>query len=112
MIFNLGGAVEGEASRFLQAELQTYRQVFPQVYLFKINSDYTDEQLQNLIIVASKNKNAATLTSTDAAMSKLLKHLHPKNIRPEIQLLTDDFAPVEYFNSFAQSTYRKKSEKK
>lgn len=56
VIFNLGGAIKGGASRFVQAELKTYQAVFPRVYLFKVNADYTDEQLQNLIIVAVKEK--------------------------------------------------------
>jgi len=107
IIFNLGGAIKGDAARFLQAELKTYRQVFPQVYLFKVNSDYTDEQLQNLIIVACKDKNAAGLTSGDAEISNLLQHLYDREINSEIEILTDDLAPVEYYNSFAQRAYRR-----
>jgi spermidine synthase len=106
VIFNLGAAIKGNSSRFLQAELKTYRQVFPQVYVFKVNADYTDEQLQNLIIVACKDKNAAPLTSDDAEIANLLKHLYDKNLDSTIEILTDDLAPVEYYNSFAQSAYR------
>jgi spermidine synthase len=106
IIFNLGGAIKGDAARFLQAELKTYKQVFPQVYLFKVNADYTDEQLQNLIIIACKNKNAAALTSDDAQTSNLLRHLYDGEINSEIEILTDDLAPVEYYNSNAQSAYR------
>jgi spermidine synthase len=109
VIFNLGGAIKGDAARFLQAELKTYKQVFPQVYLFKINADYTDEQLQNLIIVASKNENAAALKSDDAQTSNLLGHLYNGQINFEVEILTDDLAPVEYYNSFAQSNYRIKN---
>lgn len=108
VIFNLGGAIRGDAAKFLQAELKTYKQVFPQVYLFKVNADYTDEQLQNLIIVACKNKNAAALTSDDAQTTNLFEHLYKENINSEIEILTDDLAPVEYYNSFAQRAYRTK----
>ena len=106
VIFNLGGALKGDASRFLQAELKTYRQVFPKVYVFKINSELPDERLQNLIIVACKDKNAATLTGGDAEISNLLTHLYDQNIPTDLAILTDDLAPVEYYNSFAQSVYR------
>ncbi len=112
IIFNLGGAIKGEASRFLRAELKTYRQVFPHVYLFKVNADYTDEQLQNLIIVASKNKNSAALTSSDAGTANLLTHLYTAEIDSEIEVLTDDLAPVEYYNSFAQRVYQPKNQRK
>jgi len=109
VIFNLGGAIKGDAAKFLQAELKTYKTIFPQVYLFKINSDYTDEQLQNLIIVACKDKNTKYLTSSDAEFSNLFEHLYTSDINSQIEILTDDLAPVEYYNSFAQSVYRRKN---
>lgn len=106
VIFNLGGAIRGEASGFLQAELKTYRQIFPRVYLFKVNADYTDEQLQNLIIVAVKEKNASLLVSDEAETTELLEHLYAKDLPLDREILTDDLAPVEYYNSFAQSVYK------
>jgi spermidine synthase len=108
VIFNLGGAISGRGSGFLQAELETYKKVFPRVYLFKVNSDYTNEQFQNLIIVALKEKNAASLQSGDEKTQNLLSHLYDKPISSERGILTDDLAPVEYYNSFAQSLYRNK----
>ena len=109
VIFNLGGAISGDASKFLQAEYKTYEQVFPQVYLFKVNADYTDTQLQNLIIVASRSKNQAAFESNDAEISYLLEHLYTKKLPTNEKILTDDLAPVEYYNSFAQSVYKKKN---
>ena len=109
VIFNLGGAIEGDASRFLNAELKTYQQIFPKVYLFKVNADYTDTRLQNLIIVASKTENLTPLQTDDAEISYLLEHLHRKNIQTNIEILTDDLAPVEYYNSFAQRIYQRKN---
>ncbi len=107
VIFNLGGAISGDASKFLQAEYQTYAQAFPQIYLFKVNADYTDTQLQNLIIVACKSKNPVKFASGDPQIADLLKHLYQPNLTAEVEILTDDRAPVEYYNSFAQSVYRK-----
>lgn len=108
VIFNVGGALEGDASRFLRAELKTYRRVFPKVYLFKVNANDADERLQNLIIVACKEKNAAPLSNGGGAETDdLLKHLSDKNLDTDLEILTDDRAPVEYYNSFAQSVYRR-----
>ncbi len=106
VIFNLGGAIKGDLSKFLQAEFKTYKQIFPKVYVFKVNAPYTDEQWQNLIIVASKSNETESLTSNDAEISKLLEHLYGKDFPLETEILTDDLAPVEYYNSFPQSTYR------
>ncbi len=97
LIFNLGGAITGPASGFLQAELATYRAVFPNVVLFKVNPEYPDEKLQNLIIAASR--------------SALPGPPPPKPIVPDppkseqIAILTDDLAPVEHQNSIAQNLY-------
>ncbi len=106
VIFNLGGALKGNLSKFFQAEFKTYKRVFPNVYVFKVNAPYTDEQWQNLIIVASKSKEIESFTSEDAEMSNLLEHLYKKDFQLETEILTDDLAPVEYYNSFPQSTYR------
>ncbi len=107
VIFNLVSAIDGDASRFLQAELKTYREVFPNVFLFKVNSNYEDRRVQNLIIVASKNKNFDLEISDDAELRRLLSHLYKKEFDSEINILTDDLAPVEYYNSFGQSVYRR-----
>lgn len=109
VIFNLGGAIEGDANKFLQAELKTYQQIFPLVLLFKVNANYTDTQLQNLIIVACKTKNSAELQTDDAEISYLLAHLYDKNTEINIEILTDDLAPVEYYNSTAQRIYQRKN---
>lgn len=105
IIFNLGGAIEGKGSGFLKAELATYKSIFPKVYLFKINPDYDNTQFQNLIIVAAKENNHIALTSENPNFSKLLANLYQPNITLDKKILTDDLAPVEYYNSFAQSVY-------
>lgn len=105
VIFNLGSAIDGPASRFLHAELATYRAVFQNVYLFKVNSDYPDERLQNLMIVASRSPSAIDLSSTDPEIASLLAHYYPIDTRPEAQIITDDLAPVEYYNAIAQNVF-------
>lgn len=107
VIFNLGAAIKGDSSHFLQAEIKTYREVFPQVFLFKVNADYTDEQLQNLIIVAVKGTEMRSFVSIDPEMSVLLEHNYQENFPQTQDVITDDLAPVEYYNSLAQRSYRK-----
>ena len=102
VIFNVGGAITGDASKFLQAELATYRKVFPRVLLFKVDSTKSDEDLQNLIIVAIKEKNSAPLFSNDAEFQPLFSNLYDKELKFEAEILTDELAPVEYYNSFGQ----------
>jgi predicted membrane-bound spermidine synthase len=106
VIFNVGGAIKGKASRFLNAEIATYKQVFPQVLLFKVRPERADEEVQNLIIVAGKSENAFTLQSSDTQLSKILENLYNQPLFLHEKILTDDLAPVEFYNSFAQTDFR------
>jgi spermidine synthase len=105
VIFNLGSAIKGPGSGFLQAELRTYQRVFPHVYLFKVRPQYTDEHLQNLIIVASKKPSPVTMTNSDPQLADLLSHLYTSDLPLTKNILTDDLAPVEHYNSIAQNIY-------
>lgn len=109
VIFNLGSSIRGDSNRFLQAELVTYKTVFASVHLFKVNSDYTDEQTQNLIIVACKSDCLANAEpeNADDEIVRLLSHRYILDFPLEMPVLTDDLAPVEYYNSFAQNLYRR-----
>lgn len=102
VIFNLGSAISGDGSNFLQAELATYRSVFPTVYVFKVYSDHADDRLQNLIIVALKSTSEPELTSSDAEIARMLGHIYSGTIAATRPVLTDDLAPVEYYNAIAQ----------
>ena len=103
VIFNIGGAINGKASGFLRAELKTYRDVFPHVFLFKVDKNKGDSEIQNLIIAAVKSDGNLTNENKDSDFYDLLsrrREFHSQGLNPA---LTDDLAPVEYYNSFAQN---------
>lgn len=104
-ILNLGGAIEGKSARFFQAEFNTYKKIFPRLYIFKVNLEEDDSQVQNIIVVALKEKNNANLQSDDEELKALLANLYDKEIPAEVPILTDDLAPVEFYNAFAQDNY-------
>jgi len=103
VILNLVSAVKGESSYFLQAEYRTYAEVFPHVFLFKLNPDNDDSGVQNLILIASKSSKISFETD-DNKISTLLKNRYEKPLDLTVPVLTDDLAPVEYYNSFAQKS--------
>ncbi len=105
VIANLGSAITGPSSGFLQAELRTYKAVFPQVHLFKVRPEYREDRLQNLIIVASKDPVQAELTTDDPQIADLLVNRYTGDVPLTKEILTDDLAPVEYYNSIAQNIY-------
>jgi spermidine synthase len=108
VIFNLVNAMKGDQGRFLQAELATYRQVFPKVYVFKVQDNRPDNIIQNVIIIACKKDSGVPLASADPELDKPLKHVQPDSKFPEgaFPVLTDDLAPVEYYNSSFQNFIR------
>jgi spermidine synthase len=104
VIFNIGSAIQGRSSKFLHAELATYQAVFDHVLLFKVNGDVPDDRTQNLIIVACKVECSESRVTVDAEISSLLSHRYPINFPLSAPILTDDLAPVEYYNSFGQNS--------
>lgn len=103
VIFNIGSAIRGEFSGFLQAELATYRSVFPDSAVFKVQPDEADDEVQNLIIVACRSDCEFGRGSSDAEISRMLSHRYTRDFPVTLPVLTDDHAPVEYYNSFGQN---------
>ena len=96
VILNIISALEGDNGKFLRAEYATYKQIFPQVYLFPVQS--TDAlELQNIILVALKSNQKPLLTSTDQKIHGYLQHIWKSEIQEDMPILTDDHAPVEYY---------------
>ncbi|HEX8369946.1 MAG TPA: fused MFS/spermidine synthase [Pyrinomonadaceae bacterium] len=101
VILNMISAIEGEGSLFLQAEYKTFQTVFPNVYLFKVRAERDDKTPQNLILVASK-ANEISPETNDEEIAALFENAYEKPLPLTVPVLTDDLAPVEYYNSLAQ----------
>lgn len=105
VIFNIGSALTGEAGRFLRAEMKTYAQLFGQVHIFKVHPELADDRLQNFIIVASDSEMRTDAGNSDEDIAKLLgRRVNHNPDAGGIDILTDDLAPVEYYNSAAQTS--------
>ena len=97
VMINVISSVEGDRGMFLRAEYATYAEVFPQVYIFPIKGKESSHVIQNVMILALKSKEKPTFESGDFAMEKSLEQLWQKPIERDMPILTDDFAPVEYY---------------
>lgn len=106
VVFNLGSAIKGDASLFLQAEFATYQKVFPFVHLFKVKPERPDHELQNLIVVACKRECVPADSKGNAFIDSLLKRAYPDTIAITVPVLTDDLAPVDRYMSIAQASAR------
>lgn len=106
VVFNLGSAIEGPASSFLQAEFRTYKEVFPNVYLFKVRPERDNSDLQNLIVVACKSQCLPSGNTGDSVLDSLLARQFHGDVPMTVPVLTDELAPVERYSSIAQSYAR------
>jgi spermidine synthase len=94
VLMNVISAIEGKKGKFLRAEYATFKSVFPQVYLFTVDSlDGSD--VQNIMLAALKTKEKPMFQSKIYELDRYLKRRWAKEIKSDIPVLTDDYAPVE-----------------
>ncbi len=94
VIANIVSALEGEKSKFAQAEFATFKSIFPQVYFFQVYK-IDPSRSQNLIMIALKNDQKPSFQNPDRELNSYLQNLYTKEISNS-NILTDDYAPVEY----------------
>jgi len=97
VILNIISAIEGEKGKFLRAEYATYKSLFPQVYLFPVRDSGNSNMVQNIILVALKSEKDQTFNDSDPKLNEYLQHLWKKTVDADIPILTDNFAPVDYY---------------
>ena len=98
IMVNIISAIEGEKGKFARAEYATYKKVFPQVFLFPVQNINDGSETQNIMLVALKSEKIPNWESSDKEMSGFLSRVWKKPIADDVPVLTDDFAPVEYYS--------------
>ena len=93
---NIISAIEGDKGKFLRAEYATYKSVFPQVYVFNVKG-LNGDQLQSIMLVALKSSEKPAFKSDDAELNGYLGRLWKNEIKTDLPILTDDYAPVDYY---------------
>lgn len=94
VIINLVSAVEGKKSLLFKSSYQTYKSVYPQIFVFPLGKNKS--QAQNIILVAYKSKTVFQFKDKKAYSRYLKYRLRPDSIKGGI-ILTDDFAPVDFY---------------
>lgn len=97
VVLNIISAIEGEKGEFLRAEYATYKNIFPQVYLLPVNYKDDGTKVQNLILVALKSQKKQEFKDANPELNEYLQHLWKKEIILDMPILTDDYAPVDYY---------------
>ena len=94
VLMNIISAIEGEKGKFLRAEYATFASVFPQVYLFTVDS-LDGSEVQNVMLVALRTTVKPAFKSRFYELNRYLKRLWTKDVEMDMPILKDDFAPVE-----------------
>lgn len=97
VILNIISSVHGDKWQFLRAEYKTYKSIFPQVYLFLTHNNTDLDSVQNLILVALKSDKIPKFTNSDSVLNWYLQNLYTGHIEDDMMVLTDDYAPVDYY---------------
>ena len=109
IVANLISAVTGPNGKIARAFARTVRQVYPQVYLFASRrpDNVSLDTIQNVIVVATRDKQRIDIKEIVKRASALDKGLFPDPIQdiavayfdrqlPEdVPILTDDYAPTD-----------------
>lgn len=103
VVINVYGALEGSDSQLFRSILTTFKDVFNETKVFAVTDKNKTNKLQSLVILASNNisKEPSGLIKTDEPI------FLSKEVKKEItfgELLTDDWAPVDYWG-YKQETY-------
>lgn len=98
VILNMIGSVSWEASKFIQSEYKTYKEIFPEVFLLPVSTMDMNEN-QNIMLVALKNPETVSYTTENKEYKDFLTRKIYMQILEDTIVLTDDYAPVDYFTS-------------
>lgn len=96
VIHNIISAINGKKGEFLRAEIATYKEYFPHVYVFRVYGEDSYES-QNIILIALKNPGQPSFESTDTELSSYLRSVWKEEVILDMPVITDDHAPVEYY---------------
>jgi len=96
-LINVISSIEGNKGKFLRAEYSTYKSIFPKVILYPVNYPHNEDLVQNIIIVALKSGEDIRNKPSSKEIESYLGHMWEKKVSNDIGILTDDYAPVDYY---------------
>jgi len=104
-VMNVISAISGDKSDFFKSEYKTIREKFKNVYVFPVSfvNESDSGTNQNIVVIAAKKKfdvEKMIKDNSDAGIAKMLSHYWKYDINTDNAIiLTDDYAPVDYFTS-------------
>ena len=75
----------------------TYKEIFPQVYLFPVRDKSNAYLVQNVVLIALKSQTIVSFENDNPELNEYLNHLWKKDVQRDVSILTDDYAPVDWY---------------
>jgi spermidine synthase len=94
---NLHASLTGKNTFFLKIIYNTYQEVFPQVYLFRVHKERKNEDIQSVILVALKSQTKPQFQNDDPELNAYLALRLDNPSVEDLPVLTDEYAPVEHY---------------
>ncbi|MCU0653353.1 MAG: fused MFS/spermidine synthase [Candidatus Pacebacteria bacterium] len=95
-MMNIVSAANGDRGKILRSLYATYRDVFPQVYVFSVKGEDLPE-VSNYMLVALKSRTPPQWTNPDFELNKYLQTRMDQKLENDVPALTDDRAPMEQY---------------
>lgn len=92
VITNVVSALEGNDAEFIQYEYSTYKAVFDDVKVFKVNEDRQNNEMQNIILVGFKGSTNISEEKEEEYSDLLNSEI--KDYTSDKSIVTDDYAPI------------------
>ena len=108
VILNIISSIEGDSGKFFRSEYATFKAVFPQLLVYPLRDSKNGNTIQNIFLIALKSKDKIyPLTSDEIDINNRLEKFWHKDIPNDLPILTDDFAPVDYYIGTVQNSISK-----
>lgn len=92
VITNIISSLEGKESDFIKYEYSTYKAIFDDIKLYKVNPNKKDDESQNLILVGFKGEKNINDDATDEYQNLLNNEV--LNYSSDKGVITDDYCPI------------------
>jgi len=97
---NIISSFNPKENKFLRSEVATYKSVFPYVYLIPVQYPIPKEEelsyFQNFMLIGLKSEEPPRMESENQEMNNYLQHAFIPEFE-DGEILTDEYAPVEFF---------------
>lgn len=98
LLTNIISGITGDKGKFLQAEYKTYQSIFPQVYIWQVVENINSNEVQNLLLIASKSEELLDFSKIDLDNEFIQGEKWEGELNLDnVPILTDAYAPVDYY---------------